>query len=192
MGGIRVSRAQPTLHEMGLDDPADIGLLGWTSPVKGGGSATYTLTTAGVVFFNTLFMVHAGPITNLYYRVTAAGNTLTSGQCFIGVWDFLTLALLGVTADLSTVWASPGNKETPLATPTVSLAAGRRVKIGAWFNGTGGPTFATPMALTTHMRANITAAQILHGRASSGTTTAAPDPLGSAQENAAPWWCGVA
>lgn len=89
--------------------PSDHGLSGWTTHPDQAG--TSVIPTAGVVHLVRARAVESVPILNLCNRVNAAGTGLSN--CFMGIYG-LDGTRLGVTADLSTAWASTGEKINPL------------------------------------------------------------------------------
>jgi hypothetical protein len=95
-------------------------------------------STAGVLNVAKVQMLGGGAISKVYFQVATAGATLTAGQCFIGVYDS-TGALIGQSPDLSTDFASTGNKTVTLSTPTASLTPGAEVFIALLWNGTTAP-----------------------------------------------------
>lgn len=117
--------------------PADHGLLGWThDPTLCLGS--YVLGIAGRLYLAKLHVPVAASVTNLVLLVGAGGSNLTAGECFAGLWDAASGALLGVTADQSSAWASSGNRTAAIVGGPIAVGVGD-VYVGVWFNGTTGP-----------------------------------------------------
>jgi len=128
---------------------------------------------AGVLTLAKIRLHAGGAVTNLVFQVATAGTVLTSGQCFVGVYDS-TGALLGTSVDQSTAFASAGVKTVALVTPTAALLPGADVYFALLWNGTTGPQLR---GFTTTSIANIGIAAVADSRfasAGTGLTTALP------------------
>jgi hypothetical protein len=116
----------------------DQGLKAWTyDPVL---AVNGTAPTAGQL--NLVAVLTRVPISvsNVWLGiVTATGVSLTSGQCFVGIYDH-TGTLVASTADLSGVLNTSGMKECAL-TSSVNLAPGR-YWVGILLNGGTMPSMA--------------------------------------------------
>jgi hypothetical protein len=162
--------------------PLDHGLISWDfDPTYG--TSTYTLATAGTLYAAQV-KVNPGVITNVVYEVTTAGGTLTSGQCFAGIYQ--NGNLLGSSADQATAWASTGLKTTALASP-VTVQQGV-IYVTFSFNGTTGPTLAAASARGNRGLAG-TASRYATG--ATGATTALPAAFGTVAALAASPWVAV-
>ncbi len=134
-----VSRSDHT-HGRYNATPPDRGWFGWTNDPETAASST-ALATSGTVYVFGVHIPDACNITNLVTQITTLGGTLTSGQCFAGIYQGGTL--LGATVDQSAVWASPGTtgvKSMAISGGPVAVAAGE-IQVAFLFNGTTGPTF---------------------------------------------------
>jgi hypothetical protein len=81
--------------------PADLGWLTWSiDPAVA--SSSSAPNGAGIMALTRVKLPTAATVTSICLYVATAGATLTSGQCFAGLFDS-TGARVGVTADLSTV-----------------------------------------------------------------------------------------
>ena len=150
----------------------DHGLLSWTlDPAHASG--TFTLATGGTVYLAQLKVVDR-VVSNLVYQVTTAGATLTSGQCFAGLYQ--NGVLIGTSADQSGVWNSTGVKTTALVAPVTPLEGA--VYAAFVFNGTTGPTLSSG-ATVAGVNAGIAATASRFGTANTGVTTALPATLGT-------------
>lgn len=160
-------------------NPTDHGFQTWSfDPSQATG--TYTLATGGTVYVVALKTL-TKTVTNVVYNITTAGGTLTTAQCFVGLYQGG--VLLGSSADQSTPWVSTGVTTTALASPT---PVNQGIVYAAFvFNGTTGPTLA---AGSTKGNANVTAAASRYGTANTSVTTALPASLGTVAALAqSPW-----
>jgi hypothetical protein len=111
---------------LGVGDPRNQGLLGWTLAPEAA-SSTITLTT-NVVILSRFTALTTTTIGHLGYGIGTAGTSLTTGN-FVGIYDVGTATagtytLLGTSADQSGVWTTTGVYLTALAS-SVSVAAGQ-------------------------------------------------------------------
>jgi hypothetical protein len=166
--------------------PADHALLTW--PYDPSLTPTSTaIPTAGLVYVTRVHLSVAANITNIITHVGTAGNTLTSGQCFAGLYQ--AGVLLGATADQSTAWASTGVKTMAVAGGPVAAAAGD-VLIAFFFNGTTGP--ALPRSADRAL-ANIglSAANSRYATADAAQTTAFQGTLGTLTASTLTYWLAL-
>ncbi|WBB94191.1 hypothetical protein [Verrucosispora sp. WMMC514] len=170
--------------------PADRGYLAWTQPPYALVAGT-SLPTAGTLNLRRLRRVRAGAATSIVTYVTAAGNTLTAGQCFAALYTAAG-ALVAQTVDQATAWTSTGLKTMALAGGPHSLAGGDYY-VGVWFQGTSGPglvrsgTIATPLT-----NAGLAAPNLEAATANTGVTTTAPATLGTLTASVFEWWFALA
>jgi hypothetical protein len=122
----------------GNPTPTTNNLLAWTYDAAFTVGAVASGPAAGVLTIARVPLESTGAINNILYSVSAAGAGLTSGACFLGVFDSAG-NLLGTTADLSGVWNSTGSKTSALTAPTTVQAAGSVIYIAMLFNGTTAP-----------------------------------------------------
>lgn len=167
-------------------DPADHGFLAWPYDPSAASSST-VLATAGTVYVVKCHLPVAANITNIVTQVTAAGTTLTSGQCFAGVYQGG--VLLGSTADQSVAWASTGVKTMAISGGPVAAAAGD-VYIAFFFNGTTGPTFPRGNG-NALINAGLAAASSRYASADTGRTTTLAATLGALTSLSVSYWVAV-
>jgi hypothetical protein len=116
--------------------------------------------------------VNPGVVTNVVYHITTGGGTLTSGQCFVGLYQGG--ALLAASADQSTAWTSTGLTTTALSAP---VTVNQGIVYAAFvFNGTTGPTLSQAAAVD--MNAGFAAASSRYGTANTSRTSL-PATLGT-------------
>lgn len=166
--------------------PADQGLIAWTyDPMM---AATAAVMTAGTLYVNRLILRQAAVAGTLYACVSAAGVTLTAGQCFAGLWRASDGALIGITADQSAAWQGAGSKAMPLVGGPFPLPAGAYYA-GAWANGVTPPSFFR----TTNTGGLPNVIQLPGfnrvGTADTGLTVGPPNPLGAVGNTSqSPWF----
>lgn len=107
-----------------------------------GGSA---LGAAGTITLIKIPWVVTAPVTNVVVVLTAGGSTLTTGQCFAGLYDS-SGARLGVTADQASAWGSAGTTPKTMAItggPITVTSGGLNgfVYVALLWNGTTSPSF---------------------------------------------------
>lgn len=153
--------------------PQDHGLLTWAFDPSVA-SGTYTLATAGTVYAVDLKVAENTTVTNVVYKMTTAGGTLTSGQCFVGLYQGG--ALLGVSASQHTVWAGSTGVLTTALTSAVQVSQGV-VTAAFFFNGTTGPTLLTGGSGSGNT--GLAAASSRYATADTGKTTAFAGTLGT-------------
>lgn len=106
-------------------------------------ATSLTLTTSGVIYLTKLPWYSTDTITNIIVDVRTQGSTLTSGQCFAGIYTSAG-TLVGTTADQSTAWASTGIKTMALSSGPYTVPGGGSsgfIYAAFLFNGTTGPSF---------------------------------------------------
>jgi hypothetical protein len=168
--------------------PSDHNLLGWTyDPICLAGS-NVALATAGKLYLFKIKIVEAMSITNIIADCVAAGTSLTSGQCFVALYQ--DGSLIGQSADQSTAWASTGIKTMALAGGPFAVSAGY-VYAAFWFNGTTGPAFYRSSGLTEMHNVGLTAANSRFASSDSSVTTTAPASLGTKTAINIAVWVGL-
>lgn len=150
--------------------PGDQGLIAWSiAPYDVNGQIQ---PTGGVIQLIKVLLRSAATITNVIVNVATAGATLTSSQCFAGVFDF-TGARQGVTADQSTTWNSTGLKTMALTTPYSAPAGSYWVALVS--NGTTQPQFsggtATPALSASFVNVGATASTARFATTGTAQTT---------------------
>lgn len=157
--------------------PPDLGWLAWSyDPVMAGNNAT---ATAGTLYFQKLHLPASAVVTSVVLSVITAGITLTTGQCFAGLWRADgTGALIAATADQSTNWQSIGLKTMALVGGPYSLAAGDYY-VGYWTQGATQPSFGRSTNAGVMLNGNLASPNLRMGTANTGLTTTAPNPMGA-------------
>lgn len=111
----------------------------------------------------------SGMVTNIIAGVSG-GGTLTSGQCFAGLYDY-TGAKLGATADQSAVWNSPGFYTMPISGGPVYASGAGYAYIGLLWNGSLAPQFYKAVNTTSSVfNAALSAAALRCANNGSGNT----------------------
>lgn len=177
-----------------VNDPefkaTDHGLIAWTHD-PAGCRATDDAVTAGVVYLAKVKIVNRSTVvTNVLAAVTTAGATLTSGQCFAGLYNS-SGTLLSATADQSTAWTTTGLKTMALTTPQ-TLAVGNYY-VALLANGTTPPRFMTGNgASASSLNAGLaTSAARFLTSGTTQTTLPASITLGSASTNSGARWAAL-
>ena len=153
----------------GLWLPSDFGFISWAyDPVAAAGN---TVSTGGTVVVSRIHVPVACSVTNVIVAIATAGNTLTAGQCFAGLYQGG--AIIGTTADQHSAWTS--NNIVPIM-PLQSLTA---TITGFSGNGTtvtltcSGGIYPTPVAAQTVTIAGCTSTPTING---AQTILASPAP----------------
>ncbi|MFF0736884.1 glycosyl hydrolase family 28-related protein [Streptomyces chartreusis] len=134
--------------------PADHGLVAWTHDPATLRSAS-NATTSGTVYLCKVKVVNRSTlVSNVIVGIEAAGVTLTSGQCFVGLYNS-SGTRLAVSADQSGNWTSTGLK-------TIALTAAQTLAVGSYYVailavGTTPPQFAMGAGGATTASAGLTA-----------------------------------
>jgi hypothetical protein len=111
---------------IGVGDPRNQGLIGWTLVPEAAGT-TLTPTTNVIVLARCTALTN-GTVGHIGYGISGAGTSLTTGN-MVGIYDTgqttaATFTLLGTSADQSSTWTSTGIYSTAL-TSGVAVVAGR-------------------------------------------------------------------
>ncbi len=185
---------QPTLGESETPDvevpqwtPEDHNLKGWTMDPAGLAAVTGTIT-AGVVQLARVKVRRAGPVTNIHLYVTAAGVSLTTGQCFAALYDAVGVKL-ATTADQATAWQSTGPKTMALAGGPFNVPPGDYY-IAMWANGSTPPGFQAGTLLSL-ANIGLAAPNLRNATADTGITTTGPATLGTQTAANIGWWAGL-
>ncbi|MGZ4519169.1 MAG: hypothetical protein ACXVGA_00970 [Mycobacteriaceae bacterium] len=171
--------------------PVDHGLVAWSyDPII---SASSAVSTGGTAVVCRVHVPVGSTITKALLYISAAGATLTSGQCFINLYD-PTKALIGTSADQSAAWQSTGLKTITLTEKTTgsmtNLAAGDYYVMW-WANGTTIPAWRGA-ATVPIINANLSATNSRFATADTGLTTTAPTTLGTFAAASTAYWCALA
>jgi hypothetical protein len=190
-GQIGADDMRTTVAELFRPDwhAADHGLLAWSyDPVtcSGGGSVT-----SGTLYFQRLHLTAQASITNVVMYAATAGSGLTAGQNIAALYDGAG-ALIAVTADQASAWASTGLKVMPLVGGPYVCQAGD-YQAAFWSVGT------TPVGMN-RGSANAGASLVNIGRmspslrmgtADTGLTTTAPPMMGAQASSAGVGWMAL-
>lgn len=167
--------------------PEDHGLITWTVDPATCASGTI-LAAAGTVNVARVHVPVAASATNIELFATAAGASLTAGECFAGLYTSAG-ALVASTADQSTNWASSGAKTMPLLGGPYNLLPGDYL-IGWFANGTTLPTFLRGVSQSA-ANYKLTAGSARFATAATGQTTAMPASLGTLSGSSNGWFAGL-
>lgn len=169
--------------------PADYGFIAWSyDPAT---AYANNIITAGQANLMLIPVRAATTITNVITHVAVAGATLTSGQCFAGLFNS-SGTLLSATADQSTAWQSVGLKTMAL-TSAQSVAAGLYY-VGIFGNGTTLPQFYYNGAAKAGVGASTTIGstpRMVIDTTNTGLTTAFHSPATLTSANAPYYWAAV-
>jgi hypothetical protein len=145
------------------------------------------LATAGTLYVIRLHLPVAQNITNIVIYLSAAGGTLTTGQCFAALYQGG--SKLGVTADQASAWGSTGLKTMAISGGAVAAAAGD-VYVGLWFNGTTGPASLRGLILNA-VNLGLAASASRFGTADTGLTTTAPSTMATVAALNTAYWAAL-
>lgn len=170
--------------------PTDHTFLTWNADIYTAASSV-AMPTAGRLELVRLRLPVAASVTNVCLAMGSAGNTLTGGQCFAGLWSAAG-ARIGVTADQAANWGSGlGVKAMPLVSGPFACAPGDYY-MGFWYNGTTGPGWIRWSGLGgAYFNYGLSSPNLRLATADTGLTTSAPVTLGA--QSAAPitWWAAL-
>jgi len=127
------------LENRGYPDPLDFGYLTWgTDPAE---ASSLVTPTAGVLYLCRVPLRQASSLVgNVHMGVGVAGSGLTSGQCFVALFNASTGARLGVSADISGGLAV--GETTHVITGGATVVGPVYVYVGVLLNGTTMPQLA--------------------------------------------------
>lgn len=174
-----------------LWSPVDNNYLGATNDPQVA-SSNQAAMTAGVLYLSRVKISETGTIGNIRHVVGTSGSGLTTGQCFIGVYDTVVGNLIGTSTDRASVWASTGTKVTPIASNagrSLAVYPGTSVYVGILQNGT---TPSVIRGTTVGVATDNTTASLSSRFLTMGTgQTALPDALASIALGGGQWWFAV-
>ncbi|MER5875467.1 hypothetical protein ABT119_06000 [Streptomyces sp. NPDC001910] len=169
--------------------PEDHGLLTWTAD-PGVISGSGFVLTSGQVYLSKLKIVNRSTIVStIVYLVSTAGTSLTSGQCFVGLYDS-NGTRLATSADQATAMASTGTKTAAITPQTLAVGtyyvAFLAVSTGTAPNvaGAAGNTSVTNINLATAASRSLTTA-------AGNTSLPSSITLSSQTQNIAVRWAGL-
>lgn len=185
-GALTGTYPNPVLAD-GTWTAADHGILSWAYDPALAAQATI-MATNGLVYGTVVKLPVAVNVTNILFFITAGGATLTSGQCFAGIYQGNTL--IAVTASQHTAWLGTGLIVMPLIGAPFNLQ-GNDIRV-AWFgNGTTLPTLSRGAGQNDLQNANLAAASSRFFRADTGRTTTFPGTMGTRSTNNVAYWVGL-
>ncbi len=168
----------------------DFSLLAFNFEPHIAGATSTPLAVAGTVYGSRLYLPKAALVTNIEMSIITAGVTLTSGQCFAGLFNAAG-TLLSATANQSVAWTTTGPK-------TMALSAAQSCAVGYYdvcffFNGTTGPAFHRVGAIGTAQFQNgkLSGAALKYFTADTARTTAFASPLGAKTVIITNYWVGL-
>ncbi len=169
--------------------PADQGYQAWTYDVAGVQSFT-VVPTAGLLEVIRIPIRRPTVVTSITLYLSVAGSVLTAGQCFVGLYNSAG-ALVGSTADQSTVWAANGVKTSALVGGPFTVT-GPYCYVGIVFNGVTGPTIArSGVLIASAANAGMTGPTYRYSTADAGVTTTLPGTLGVQTSRGTMWWVAL-
>ncbi len=153
--------------------PSDNGLLACSMADPASANAT-TAPASGFLFLARIKVpAGAGNITNIVHWVFAAGSGLTAGQNWLALFDS-SGTRVGLSSDMTTAWATAGQKSASLNAAITPNAAGETFYAAMLANGTTRPTVAISTSVSgasTPANIGITSAPYRAGYANTGITT---------------------
>lgn len=166
-------------------NPSDHGYLAWSSDPST--LVNQTSHTAGVVYGTRVDVRSSISVTNVVVFCTTAGATLTSGQCFAGLYNSAG-SRVAVTATQHTAWASTGVKAMVLASGPFTLSPGF-YWVALVANGTTPPKLGVGSLFSVGVNAGLAAAGTRFGSQLTGQTSlpASLTPSSWLQDANAPW-----
>jgi hypothetical protein len=174
------------VHPKPFWGPEDHGLISWAyDPACG---STGSLMTAGTLYMVRVKVPKATTITNVCIYVTTAGGTLTSGQCFAGLYDS-SRALLSATATQHTNWQTAGAQIMALSAAQ-SVAAGDYY-VGFYSNGTTQPTVMRTISVNGGINIGLATANSRFATSSTGLTTTIPSTAAALTAFNVAYWAAV-
>lgn len=187
-GGSTLASASDHVHPRAHWSPEDHNLITWTQD-PATCAAGQIIPTGGQVQFARIHLPEAKTITNILLFISAAGTSLTTGQCFAALYNS-SKALIGTTADQSVAWATTGTKTMALAGGAVACAAGDYF-VAFYANSTGTlPTVLRGVSQSV-VNAGLSASTSRYGTADGGLTTAMPSTLGTLSGASNAWWAAL-
>jgi hypothetical protein len=169
--------------------PADHGLITWTHDPATLRNTSNSITSGTVYLHKVKIAGQSATVSTVWLGIETAGATLTSNQCFVGLYDS-SGNLLSASGDQSGNWTSVGQKSIALTTPQTLAVGYYYVAILA--NGTTPPQFSMGAGGNMSMSPGLTAAtaRFLTGPAAQ-TSLPASIALGSQTINSRAHWAAL-
>jgi hypothetical protein len=172
------------------------GYLGWTYDPAMCNGGTVLPTAGGVILCKIPWPV-TQTVTNVVATVVAGGGTLTSGQCFAGLYSS-SGTQLGVTADQASAWGTAGTvpKTMAISGGPVSVPGGGPagfIYAGFMWNGSVAPQFLKASNSTAQSINGALAAASLRTAVNGSGGTSLPSSLTLSSSTAAAnlFWAAV-
>ena len=170
--------------------PSDQGLITWTMDVTVA-TANSILPQAGTLSVSRVHVPVAASAQNILAAITNGGTGLISGQCFAGLWNASSGALVGATGDQSSNWATTGVKTMALSGGAKNLTAGDYY-IGIYANGSALPSFARGNNQIGGAFGNVgLSSNFRFAAANTGLTGTPPATLGTLTATNTAWWLAL-
>jgi hypothetical protein len=175
------------------DTPSAHSLIEWNyDPLQTTQSASAAATlTSGTVHLAKLVAQTGGTITTISVNVITAGASLTSGQCFAGIYNS-SGTRLAVTADQSAVWNTADIYQMSLTSST-AITAGQTYYVALLAVGTTPPKFAQGPSSAKAANVGLTGASLRF--ATNGTSQTSLPSTRTMSSNTATsavtFWCAL-
>jgi hypothetical protein len=174
--------------------PEDAGFLAWNFDLALIGNST--ALSSGNVYLQRIDVHRALTVTNVCAAYVTAGNTLTSSECFAGLYNSAGV-LVGTTADQSAAWVGTAQKvlQMPLSGGPFIVSPGF-YWVAFLANGTTGPALGRLSSISNpadYINSTMTAAtyRIANVTGSKTTLPASITPASNAQATVQAFWAGL-
>ncbi|HEY6276022.1 MAG TPA: hypothetical protein VIX86_06790 [Streptosporangiaceae bacterium] len=172
-------------------EASDAAYLAWNYDPQQISTQT-ALPTTGQVVLSRINLRQAISVTNVLYYVGTIGSTLTSGQCFAGLYSSAG-TLIGASADQSVAWAATTGLYTSALASGPFAAGPGFVWVALMFNGTTGPAAGRALAAgfaTSNLGFAAAVSRYAHGNVT-GTTSLPTQTPASLTATATQYWCAL-
>lgn len=162
-------------------------LYGWSTPVDA--VETITAVTTNRMYGVRVPVARTGTVSAIQMYMSGAAG-LTVGQCWAGIYNVTSGALLASTADMSTLWLNATVKDMPL-TVALDVTVVADVMVAFLANGTTMPQIArstTQSALLTNVNLALADSRSV---LFTGTFTTLPPTMPAFTTNGTVWWVGL-
>lgn len=167
-GQMTTAQADITALQGRSNDSAVQGFISWDyDPENVSGSGN--ILTSGTIYLHKLYLQAGTTVNSIAAGIQVAGSTLTAGQSLMGIYNSAGTRV-GVTADQSASWVSPGYKSAALTSPYSVVTAGFH-HIALLSVGTTPPTFYSTNAPSSLFNGNTSGATLRHATNATAQTT---------------------
>lgn len=168
-GGQLTASLSSTIGAFGSPLPINQGLKAWVCDPAAVGNAA--LAVNGTTYLSAVYVAESFTTTSVFWHVSSAGVTPTSGENYIGIYDF-SGTLLG-SAPIDADYTTTGTKLTSLSVP---LVAGHSYWVAFLFNAATPPQMPRPAGtsitgISTLLNVNLTPATYRLATNGTGRTT---------------------